>query len=126
MWALPTRCLSSKLPGTSSPLRGGQFLPLPGETQLEQLLSVLCFSPLSIQGRSGKPWGWGLEGRAALEAGQQVKDMLALGPHSESQQEHPPGLPRCSEVFGGMYLRGSDAVVYRGNALISLHDNLHM
>lgn len=94
--------------------------------QLEQLLSVLCFSPLSTQGRSGKPWGWGLEGRAALEAGQQVKDMLALGPHSESQQEHPAGLPRCSEVFGGMYLRDSDSVVYRGNALISLHDNLHM
>lgn len=43
-------------------------------------------------------WRWGLEERAAPEAGQQIKDMLAIGHHSKSQQEHPPGttLVLCS------------------------------
>lgn len=61
MWALPTRWLPSKLPGTSSSFKVCQLVPLPGGPSWKDFLGVL-HSHLRGQGSRCRPWGGGVKG----------------------------------------------------------------
>ena len=55
----------------------------------------------------------------ALETGKQVKQTLAVGHHAE----HPTRDRLSAPQYGAEYLGGSNSIICRGNAPISLHDN---
>lgn len=58
----------------------------------------------------------------ALETGTQVKPTPAVGHHAE----HPTRDRLSAPQFGVEYPGGSDSIICRGNAPISLHDKSHI